>query len=265
MKKSYSLALGGGAAKGLCHIGVLKYIEENNIQINEISGTSMGSIIGACFAVGITSEEIKNIAKDIKIKKLADLDFRKGLIKGNKIYKFLEEIFGNLKIEDTKISLKIIATDLNSGEKVVFVRGKIIDAIRASISLPMIFSTFDYDKSMFIDGGFKSNLPILELDGKNIIAVSAVRDYGRKINTHNRLFNFKFKKLFFGYNLEIIKKLIIISMCTNEDLTIEIAKNNGKNIILLAPNLGEFEFHDFEKVGELYKKGYEEAVIKLKM
>lgn len=265
MQKSYSLALGWGAAKWLCHIWVLKYIEENNIQINEIAWTSMWAIVWACFAVWKTSEEIKNIAKNIKIIKLADLDFRKWLIKWNKIYKFLEDLFWNTKIENTRIPLKIIATDLNSWEKVVFVKGKIIDAIRASISLPMIFSTFDYDKSILIDGWFKSNLPILELDWKNIIAVSAVRDYWKKINTHNRLFNFKFKKWFFWYNLEIIKKLIIISMCTNEDLTIEIAKSNWKNIILLAPDLWEFEFHDFKKVGELYNKWYEESVIKLKM
>ncbi len=263
MKKSYSLALGWWTAKWLCHIWVIKYIEENNIQINEVSWTSMGSIIWACFALWKSADEIKIIADNIKILKLVDLNFRKWIISGNNIYKFLDELFQNKKIEDTKITLKIIATDLNTGEKIIYTSWKIADAVRASISFPLIFSTYDFGNKTLIDWWFKSNLPILELDWNDIIAVSAVRDNWRGIKTYRNFFKHKFNKWFFWYNLEVMKKLVIISMSTNEDLTIEIAKNNWKNIILLAPDLWEFEFHDFKKIDELYKKWYEEAVIKL--
>lgn len=259
MNKSYSLALGWWAAKWLCHIGVLKYIEENNIKINEVAWTSMWAIIWACFASWMSYTDIKKIAEDIKILKLADFSFKRWIISWGKIYKFLEKIFWDKKIEDTKIPLKIIATDLKTWEKIIFNRWKIVDAVRASISLPVIFNTFEYNKSTIIDGWFKSNLPIMELEWNNIIAVSAVRDYWKKINIFNRIWNFKFKKLFFWYNLEVIKKLVIVTMSTIEDLTLEIAKNTWKNIIFIAPDLWEFEFHDFKKVEEISIKWYEET------
>lgn len=263
MKKSYSLALGWWTAKWFCHIGVIKYIEEKNIKIKEVSWTSMWSIIGACFALWKTSDEIKKIAEDIKLFKLADLSFKKWVISWNKVYKFLDELFWNQEIEDAKIPLKIIATDLNSWEKVVITSWKIADAVRASISLPLIFDSYKSGNMTLIDWWFKSNLPILELDWKDIIAVSAVRDNGREVNTFSKLWKFRFKKLFFWYNFEVLKKLITILMITNEDLTIEIAKNNWKNLILLFPDLWEFEYHDFSKVDDFFKKWYEEAFNKL--
>jgi len=213
MKKSYSLALWWWAAKWLCHIWVLKYLEENNFKINEVSWTSMGAIIWACIAIGKTSDEIKKIAEGISIFKLTDISFWKWIISGNKIYKFLEDLFWDTKIEDTKIPLIIIATNLNTWEKIVLKKWKI--------------------------------------------------DGWKEILKDTSFLNLKFKKWFFWYNIEVMKKLVLISMSTNEDLTIEIAKNSWKNIILLVPNLWEFEFQDFNKVDELYKKWYEEAKIKL--
>ncbi|MFA5916627.1 MAG: patatin-like phospholipase family protein [Candidatus Gracilibacteria bacterium] len=263
MSKNYSLALGGGAARGLCHIGVLKYIEENNIQINEIAGTSMGAIIGACFALGKKSEEIKSIVKSINFLSLIDFDLKKGVVSGKKIYKLLEKIFGDTKIEDANIPLKIFATDMNTGEKIIFVKGKIVDAVRSSISLPMIFTSFEYYGNNFLDGGLKANLPVLDLIGDNIIAVSAIRDKGKKIIVNRKIGNFEFKKGFFGYNYEILKKTITILMSTNEDLTLELAKYMGKKIILLTPDIGDYEYYDFNKVDEIADIGYEEAKNKL--
>ncbi len=263
MKKSYSLALGWWAAKWLCHIWVLQYIEENNIIINEIAWTSMWAIIWACFALWKTPSEIKKLALNLKILKLADLSFKKWIISWNKIYKFLEQIFWNEVIENTKISLKIIATDLNSWEKIVFTKWKIVDALRASISLPMIFTTYESEGISLVDWWLKSNLPVLELVWNNIIAVSAIRDMWKKIIVNRKIWNFEFKKWFFWYNYEILKKTITILMSTNEDLTLEIAKQIWKKIILLSPDIGDYEYYDFNKVQELSEKWYEEAENKL--
>lgn len=263
MKKSYSLALGWWAAKGLCHIGVLKYIEENNIEVKEVSWTSMWAIVWACIALWMTSSDIIEVAKSIKILKLADISLFRWLIKWKKIYKFLDDLFWNEKIENTKIPLKIIATDLNSWDKIVFTTWKIADAVRASISLPMIFDIVESWKKVLIDWWFKSNLPILELEWNDIIAVSAVRDNGKEMKTFRNFFKYKFKKWFFWYNSEVVKKLVLVTMSTIEDLSLEIAKYKWKEIILIAPNLWEFEFHDFKKIDDLVKKGYEEAKIKL--
>lgn len=263
MKKSYSLALGWWTAKWFCHIGVIKFIEEKNIKINEVSWTSMWSIIWACYALGMTSLEIKKVAKDINILKLFDFNIWKWLVSWDKIYKFLDELFLEKKIEDTKIPLKIIATDLHSWEKIIFTEWKIADAVRSSISLPLIFSPYKFNNLNLIDWGLKSNLPILELDWKDIIAVSAVRDNWKKIETHTKFLNIKFRKLFFSYNFEVLNKIITISMITNEDMTLEIAKHNWKNVVFLSPNLWEFEYYDFKKVEEIALKGYEEAGRKL--
>jgi hypothetical protein len=129
--------------------------------------------------------------------------------------------------------------------------------------LPMIFTSFDHIDTSFIDWWLKSNLPVLELDWDNIIAVSAVRDNWKKIIWNRKFLNFEFKKWFIWYNYEILKKTITILMSTIEDLSLELAREKWKNIIFLAPDLGKFEYYDFKKVDALVKKGYDEAKIKL--
>ena len=138
-------------------------MEEKNIQITEIAGTSMGAIIGAFLAIGTTSDEMQKITREINYLQMIDFDLKNGFIKGDKIINFLEKYFGNTQIQDLKIPLKIIATDLETGEKKVFMNGKIVDAVRASISLPGIFRPHEIDGKFFIDGGVVSNLPLEEL------------------------------------------------------------------------------------------------------
>ncbi len=265
MHKSYSLALGWWAARWLCHIWVLKYIEENNIVINEIAGTSMWAIIWACFAIWKTSNEISEITKNINFLKLVDLDFKKWIVSGNKVYKVLDDIFWDIQIENAKISLKIIATDIETWEKKVFITWKIKDAVRASISLPMIFTSFEYDNTKYIDWWLKANLPILDLEWQDIVAVSAIRDKWKQIITKRKIFDFEFNKWFFGYNYEILKKTITIMMSTNEDLTLELAKEKWKNIIFLSPDISNYEYYDFNKVDEIAEKGYLETKNKFKI
>jgi len=264
MKKKYSLALWGGAARWLTHIWVLKYIEENGIEISEVAWTSIWAIIGAFIALWKTSNEIFEIVKNLNFLKLVDLDLKNWVVSWQKIYKKLEDIFWKELIENTKIPLKIISTDIDTWEKVVFVKWKIIDAIRASISLPMVFKYYELWKSRFLDWWLKSNLPICDLDWIDIIAVSAIRDKAKKIESSLKFWPFEFKKWFLGNNYEILKKTITIMMSTNEDLTLEIAKRDWKNVILLVPDVTWYEYYDFNKIDELFKAWYDEAILKLK-
>lgn len=265
MNKMYSLALGWWAARWLCHIWVLKYVEEKGIKINEIAGTSMWAIIWACFAIWKTSEDILKIVKSINFLKLVDLDLKKWIVSWKKVYKVLEDIFWDKKIEDTKIKLKIIATDINTWEKIVFSEWKIVDAVRASISLPMIFTSYEYNDSSFLDWWLKANLPVLEVEWKEVIAVSAIRDKWKKITTYRKIWSFEFKKWFFWYNYQILKKTITLLMWTNENLSVELAKERWKNIILLTPDISNYEYYDFNKVDEISEKWYIEAKIMLKV
>ena len=137
------LALGSGGARGLAHIGVLKTLEENNIPIDYIAGVSSGSIAGAYYSL---NGEIDSLEKKVlqltkkDLLKLIDITSpKRALISGNKIKSFIGELISNKSFSDTKIPLRIIATDLCSGEGIQITEGRLVDAIRASISLPGIF------------------------------------------------------------------------------------------------------------------------------
>lgn len=266
MQKKYSLALWWWSAKWFSHIWVIKYLEENQdkIIINEIAWTSMWAIIWACFAIWIKSINMLEFLENISFFKLIDLDLKTWLIHWKKIYKKLEELFWETRIEEAKIPLKIIATNIYSWEKEVFTSWKIVDAIRASISLPVIFKSFEIDCKKYVDWWLSSNLPVLELCWNDIIAVSVIRDSFKEIKTHRKIFNVSIKKFFLWINYQILKKTVNITMNNNENLSLEIAKYRWKNVKLIVPDLWNFEYHDFLKHNDLITKWYEEAIKVLK-
>ncbi len=262
--QNYALALWGWASRWLAHIWVLKYIEEKNIQITEISWTSMWAIIAAAFALWKTHTEIITIIQEINFMSLVDLNLKDSIVSGNKVYKLLEKMYWNATFEDTKIPLKIVATHLNDWKKVIFTSGKITDAIRASISLPSIFKPFEIHWEKFLDGWLKSNLPSSILENKNILAISVIRWEKKKIHTHRKIWNFLVKRSFWTYNYDILKQTITHLMTQNEDLEIEICKLQGKNITLIAPKVWDYEYFDFLKYEEIIQKWYDEATKTLK-
>lgn len=258
MQKTYSLALWWGAAKWICHIGVIRFIEENDIQIHEVAGTSMGAVIAACFALWMSSQEMEKKLKEIHFLKLIDINFVEWMVSGNKVMKELEKIFWKTQIQDVDIPLKIVATDIQSWEKKVLDRWSIVDAIRASISLPLIFKAHTIEWQILVDGGLKENLPILELQGNDIIAVSAIRNKNTIIETHTKIWHFEFKKNFFEYNYQIMRNTLALTMMTNEDLHLDIAQTQWKKVLLVAPDMWKFEYYDFLKVSEIAQAWYEE-------
>ncbi len=260
MQKKYSLALGWWAARWIAHIWVIKYFEENNIEINEIAWTSMWAIVWACLAIWKTSKEMEKIISEVKFLKLIDLNFKESLLSGDKVYLLLQDIFWNTLIQDTKIPLKIISTNLETWEKYIFKTWKIIDAIRASISLPSIFKPYEIDWVKYLDWWLNSNLPVLELDWKNILAVSVIREENKKINTHEKIFWLNFKTSFWKYNYKVLKRTISIIMKNNEDFSISIATSQWKNIFLLKPKVWDYEYFDFLKYEEIIKLWYDECI-----
>jgi len=255
-KKEYWLALWWWAARGFTHIWVIKYIEENNIKIKEISWTSMWAIIGSLYALWYSSEKIKNIANNINYFKLVDIDLKKGIIKWKKLLKELETIFWNKQFWDTKIKLKIVATNLESGEKHIFSSGKIIDAIRASISLPWIIEPFKIDNIYFVDWWITENLPISVLKTKNIIASSVLKIEEKELKFEKTIFWIKFKKSLFSNMYLILHKTIIILMNQNENLSIIKAKNDKKIILLLTYKFNDLDYYSFNKIDNFIQLWY---------
>ena len=253
--KKISLALWGWAARGLIHIWVLKYLEEKNIEIEEISGTSMWAIIASLYAIWMSAQEIKDFAKSINILSLADFDFKSGLLKGDKIEKKLEEVLGDKKIEETKIPLKIVATNIGKAESKVFKSWKIVDAVRASLSLPGIFVPKKIDWESYVDGWIMMNLPIETLKWENILAVSALKINTWEIVKDKKFLGMNFKTWFWQNNYETIKRSVILMMKVNEDRSLQTA---NKNITLVRPEFWELDIMHFSKVDEFEKIGYDE-------
>lgn len=159
--KKLALVLGGGAAKGYAHIGVLKVLEKNGIKPDLIVGTSMGALVGGMYALGKTTEELEKMAS--KFNSIGGFSLYGTLFKGNvlniaKVKKIFNENFKDIKQEETQIKFVAIATDLKKGEPKIFENGLLKDNVMASISIPGIFPSVKIGNNIYCDGGLVNNL-----------------------------------------------------------------------------------------------------------
>ncbi len=182
-QQKIGLALGSGGARGLAHIGVIKVLEENNIPIDFIAGSSIGALIGAHYALYKDIKKTEELAMkaDWHISlKLFDPVLKGGLIAGKKIEILFKEWFKNKKFNDLQIPFTAVATDLLTGQEVDINSGNLTRAIRASISVPVIFQPVKYGHKILADGGLSNPLPdnIVRHMGANIvIAVNLDTEY----------------------------------------------------------------------------------------
>jgi NTE family protein len=158
-----SLVLGSGGARGLAHIGVIHWLTENGYEIRSISGASMGALIGgiyACDKLDVYETWVRAITK-IQIIKLLDMSWGKqGLVEGDRIIETLKELIGDRKIEELPIKYTAIAADVRREKEIWLKSGSLFDAIRASISLPLFFTPFDFNGVKLLDGGILNPVPI---------------------------------------------------------------------------------------------------------
>lgn len=187
-KIKVSLVLGSGGARGLAHIGVIRWLEENNYEIKSISGCSIGSVIGGIYAAGkldIFEGWLKNITKTSMIS-LIDLSWGKsGLVKGDKIINTLKDLLGDRNIQDLPISFTAVAADIKREKEIWINSGPLFDAIRASISLPLFFTPFNYKGIELIDGAVLNPVPIAPTFGDDTDITIAVNLGGAVLNSSN--------------------------------------------------------------------------------
>ncbi len=161
--KTVSLVLGSGGARGLAHIGVIRWLEEHNYDIRSISGCSIGSLIGGVYAAGkldVLEAWMRKITKT-DIVSLLDISWGSGgFFKGEKVIDVLVDLIGDTKIEDLPVSFTAVAADLVSEKEVWLKSGSLFDAIRASVSLPLFFVPFDHNGVKLVDGGILNPVPI---------------------------------------------------------------------------------------------------------
>jgi NTE family protein len=174
MKRKIGIALSGGGARGIAHLGILKALEEFGIIPTHISGTSAGAIAGAFYAAGYSIPEIVAILKKGQIFNFSNILIkRQGFfaMKGfNDIYR---ECFPNNSFEDLNIPLYVTATDILKGELVYFSSGNLSQALMASSCIPLIFQPVSYNDSVFVDGGVLNNFPTEPLTGQCYIIIGS--------------------------------------------------------------------------------------------
>lgn len=284
------LALGGGAAFGLAHIGVIKVLERENIPIDAIAGTSMGALIGALWASGMSASMMEKVFLEYNNNRkktyglLLDLYLHKmSIAKGNKIRRFLSRYLGDKTFQDVKIPLRVVACNITKRKEVVYSSGRLIDAIMPSIAIPGVFAPAVNDGDLIIDGGIIEPVPIGTLVRQGITKIIAVNvlpspeavarswafSQKRKEAERNAaraggflarmrycLFD-RLSRMFSPNILDIIGNSV-------QAMEYAIAESDcQKADILLSPIAEGVDWFDFFRVEALIKKGEEEAGIML--
>ena len=160
--KRISLILGSGGARGMAHIGVIKWLEENDYKIESISGCSMGALIGGFYATGKLNNytEFLRELDTIGILKLLDFKGTGGLVSGKVLMEKLETLVGDPNIEDLPIKFTAVASDIDEEKEIWINEGSLLSAIRASISLPLFFTPHPFKGKLLVDGGVLNPVPI---------------------------------------------------------------------------------------------------------
>ena len=165
-KQKVALALGSGGARGLAHIGVIEELESRNYEISSISGTSIGSVIGGAYAAGglnTYKNWVLGLTK-MEVFKLMDFTLSSyGLLKGEKVFEEMRSRISEINIEDLPIPFVALATNLETKKELVFKKGNLYDALRASVSIPTVFTPYNLNNHHLVDGGLLNPLPIKQI------------------------------------------------------------------------------------------------------
>ncbi|MCD4819188.1 MAG: patatin-like phospholipase family protein [Candidatus Cloacimonetes bacterium] len=297
MIKKIGLCLGSGSVKGLSHIGVIKFLEERDIKIDFITGSSIGAMIGGAYASGLSIKEIEDIALETNLTSTAKLfspGFGKsGLFSGSKVQEFLASKLGNKHIENFKIPFIAVATDIITGQEIHFKKGNLVEAIRASISIPIIFQPVILNNIVLVDGGLVNPVPInvvREMGANYIIAVDIISSKNdpilksnKKFDTKRELdepfkiisaFQDKLEDLIIDHkwirnfikhkekeDLPDMKKIFNQSVRISQERLIKLSLELYKPDVLIEPEVGNINIFDFYKAEEIIEKGYKAAEV----
>ncbi len=293
-ERKVGLVLGSGSAKSLSHIGVLKLLEEMDIKIDYIAGSSIGAMIGGAYAAGISIKEIEDIAlkTDLtsSVKYFLPTIPKSGLISGVKVKEFLRNVVGDINIKDLKIPFAATATDILTGQEIIFNKGNLVEAIRASISVPIIFQPVIHNDQILVDGGLVNPLPIdvvRKMGAEFIIAVNVMPSLDKKnackVNNGDRqssafplevksIMQRKFETLKIDnkwlrkfltnkekQDIPGLKKILTQSVYITQRKLARLLIQQYKPDILIEPDIPFAGFFDFYKAGEIINIGYKTA------
>jgi len=249
--KKIGLALGGGAAKGLAHIGVLKALQQAQIPIDYLAGSSMGALVGGWFALNKSVHLLEGLFLQIKDEEVFSeeeaIEKKDGaLFKNHTIVKFIEKAFKDKSFNDCQIPFAAVATDVETGEQIVLKEGQLSDAIKASIAIPIIFKPVKINSRLLCDGCLTNPVPadIVKKMGADFVIASDVSS--RWLNPEEELkkpkdFYVMFYEIFSSFSYQISKRVL-----ENADL-------------VLRPPVLTFSSTAFNQTKEIAARGYQEA------
>lgn len=241
------LALSGGAARGIAHVGVLRALEENNIPIDAIAGASAGALIGGAYAAGLTIPQLEELAKRFRWRHMGRPSFsRLGLQSNKRMETFLRAILPVTRFEDLKIPFAALAMDLHRGSAVVLRdEGDVPFAIRASTCIPAFYVPVrDPDGRWLVDGGLVASLPISHVRAFDVDYVIA-----SDVNFDGARF-FRGPKTAMGVLAHVF--VAVEKVVANQD--------RANADVLIAPKVGHIRWDQTRRAGELVKLGYEAAL-----
>ncbi len=194
-KPKVALVLGGGGARGFAHIGVFRVLQEEQVPIDLVVGTSIGSIAGAFYCAGIPVEKIESLAKEINWKTVSNFGvpsiismfLNEKLLSNKQMEEFIHDNIGDMRFDQLKTPLICVATDLNTGERVLLREGSVSFAARASATMPGFFQPVEYRQRYLVDGGLAENVPVgvAKLFNPDVIIAVAVSADITKNTTDN--------------------------------------------------------------------------------
>ncbi len=252
-RKKIGLALGSGGARGFAHIGVLKVLEKHNIPIDFISGSSAGAIVGSLYSAQPNAKKLEKEALEATWRDFFDFTIsRSGFVKGDKASKFLNSKLAGISFNELKIPLFITALDIENNREIIFNKGDVLKAVRASMSIPGVFQPVENNGCILVDGGIVDPLPVnvlREAGAEIVIAVDVEvvtecpeRILGTALKEQSR----RQKDLIY-----IFTKVIQI-MGSHID---KVEKERNKPDIMLVPNLKGVGMFDFSKTRQIIRQG----------
>jgi NTE family protein len=233
------VALGGGFARGIAHVGVLKVLEEEGIAVRCITGTSVGALIGAAYCSGLSIAELEEVAYKVRFTTFARWTLsRYGFATSDRMVSFLANTLKAKTFEDLRIPLGVIATDFNSGDGVVFRTGSLIDPVRASCAYPGMFLPVNIDGRWLVDGMLSypvPTVPLREMGAQRVIGVHLKGQWSAN-GAPRHLFDV------IGQSFSIAQDRMSDRWRPAADLVIE-------------PDVAGFEYDDFKRAGDLLRVG----------
>ncbi|MFP4378113.1 MAG: patatin-like phospholipase family protein [Spirochaetales bacterium] len=239
-RAGFGLALGGGAARGVAHIGVLRVLEEEGLEPDFICGTSAGSIVGALYAGGYRWETIAEVVRSTDWRDIVQPVFPKmGLVKAEKLQQRLNELLDSLTFEELDVPFCAVAVDIMTGKKVQLRTGPVAPAVRASCSVPGIFEPMIDGDRVLVDGGILEEVPIYtcqDMGAKIVLAVDLNSDLATPRFPEN------------------VFHVILASFAAISRNREKLA-HSRRNVVVALPKLAEFSFHDLKRREELIEAG----------